>query len=180
MRLPRSIIAFPVVAALALAGCEPIDEQQENGRAGTQQNGALDRLIEELDGTIDQAHDVSREHANRFIEEAELSLRRMRESIADARKRDDLTDEARGRIHAAAEQLEHDISRMDEELRRLRAEGATAWDRIGPRMQNAKTDLMASYERFKQTLLREHQAAPADRDPGRDSSAQPAQEDQRP
>lgn len=152
-RLQQSAAAA-AMAALLLAGCEPAGEPA--GRAG-EENGTLERLGKEMDEAIDKAEDVAREQGNRFIESAEMRLREMREDLADARRREEFAEEARGRFNAAAEQLEEDIKDLEGELRRLRAAGAEAWRDSAPRIREAMEDLSASFERFRETYLRPRQ-----------------------
>jgi hypothetical protein len=137
---------------LVLAACE---RQPEGPAQGEQGEGSIERLTQEMDHAIDRAGEVAQEQGNRFIADAEARLRQMRESLAEARKREDLGEEVRGRLARAADVLEQDIARLEGELRRLRDGGADAWRDLGPRVREAFDDLSRSFERFRQEYVRQ-------------------------
>jgi polyhydroxyalkanoate synthesis regulator phasin len=157
------IVAVLPLALLAAAGCEPPQQPPANGTQPTS-SGTLGRLVQDLDRVVDRAGEVAREQSTRFIDEAQLRLRQMRQQLEDAEKREDLSEEARARFRTTAARLREDIRNLEGQLEGLRGRGAEAWRDAAPRLRQSMQDLGATFDRFRQEYLRT-QARPADSAP---------------
>jgi hypothetical protein len=157
MSTSRSTISrsCPLLLALTLAGCEP-QQPQPTGEA--QPDGTVGRLTQEMDRAIDRADDIAREQGSRFIDEAQLRLRQMRDRLANAEMREDLSEEGRSRFRAAAAKLREDIRNLETRLEELRGRGAGAWREAAPQFREAMNELGESFETFRRSYLRRDDA----------------------